>query len=156
MSRELRLSRAVVMLSLLAPGCRASHGGRATSGSIQISHAVIPAPVEGGEATAFCIIANTGDGPITLVAARSPEADSALLHDMAGGQMRHVAEVVIRAHQRLRLVPGGYHLMLEGLRRPLEVGDTVRLELTFDPGGTVPVGVPVLRYTEALDELPTH
>lgn len=156
MNSSVRLSRAAVMLSLLAPGCRASHGGRATSGSIEISHAVVPAPVEGGEASAFCIIANHGDGPVTLVAARSPDADSALLHDMTGGQMRHVADVVIPARQRLRLVPGGYHLMLEGLRRPLEVGDTVRLELTFDPGGTVPVRIPVLRYTEALDELPAH
>ena len=104
----------------------------------------------------FCVVANHGDGTVTLVGARSPEADSALLHDVTGGQMRRVADVAIPAHERLRLVPGGYHLMLEGLRRPLDVGDTVTLELTFDPGGSVPVRVPVLRYTEAIDELPAH
>lgn len=110
----------------------------------------------GAAASAFCVITNNGDGPVRLATARSPDADSTLLHDMTGGQMLRVSDAVIPAHGRLGLVPGGYHLMLEGLRRPLAVGDTIVLDLTFDPGGSVSLRVPVLRYTDAISELPSR
>jgi copper(I)-binding protein len=141
-------------LILALGGCRADRGGHAASGSIAITHAVVPAPSGVGDASAFFVIANHGDTSVTLTATRSPVADSTLLHDMAGGQMRRVPNAVIPAHGHLLLAPGGYHLMLAGLRRPLIVGDTVTLELTLDPGGPVTIRVPVLRYTDAVSELP--
>jgi periplasmic copper chaperone A len=136
--------------------CRPDRGGRAESGTIAITHAVVPAPFGGSEVSAFFVVTNRGDSTITLAAAHSPAADSTLLHDMTGGQMRRVPDVGIPAHGHLLLAPGGYHLMLKGLRHPLAVGDTVTLKLSFDPGGSVTVRVPVLRYTDAVSELPNH
>jgi copper(I)-binding protein len=136
--------------------CGADRGGHAESGTVAITHAVVPAPFGNSEASAFFVVTNRGDSPITLAAAHSPAADSTLLHDMTGGQMRRVPDAVIPAHGHLLFAPGGYHLMLEGLRHPLAVGDTITLELSFDPGGPVTVRVPVLRYTDAVSELPNH
>lgn len=146
----------IAMVPAILSGCRADRGGHVESGSIRISHAVIPAPFGGAEVSAFFVVTNRGDSAITLVATRSPAADSTLLHEVAGGQMRRVLNVGIPAHGRLLLAPGGYHLMLQGLRHPLALGDTVTLELTFDPGGSVTVRIPVLRYTDAVSELPAH
>ncbi len=51
--------------------------------------------------------------------------------------MRPVDGIPIRAGQTVVLAPGGFHLMLEGLRRPLKVGDRVPVALTFAKSGIV-------------------
>lgn len=137
----------------VAGGCRTSRGGRAVAGGLRITHAVVTASTD-GEATAFLLLENRGDTACALVGARADAADSVVMHDVVGGQMQHVAQIDLPAGGRVLLAPGHDHLMLEGLRRPLVVGDTVALELLFNPGGAVTVRVPVLRYTEAVSALP--
>ena len=68
--------------------------------------------------------------------------------------MQPVTQIAVPAGGRVLLAPGHDHLMLEGLRHALAVGDTVALALLFNPGGAVTVRAPVLRYTEAVSELP--
>jgi copper(I)-binding protein len=43
------------------------------------------------------------------------------------------------------LKPGGLHVMLIGLKQPLEPGDMVDLALTFEDGSRIPVQAPVRR-----------
>ena len=39
--------------------------------------------------------------------------------------------------------PGGYHIMLMGLVKPLKKGDEIEITLTFEKAGAVTVKVPV-------------
>jgi copper(I)-binding protein len=137
-------------------GCRAPRGGTATSGSVTVTHAVISAPPADAEATAFLVIENHGSAAVTLLGASSPDADSIQMHRVIGGQMEPALEVPVAAGSDVRFVPGGYHLMLAGLRRPLAIGDTLSLELHFAPGGAVTVRAPVLNYTDAVSDLPSR
>ncbi len=58
-------------------------------------------------------------------------------NDMKG--MRHVEFVVIPAHSKLSFQPGGYHIMLVGLRKDLKQNDTGEVTLYFKLNGKVQV-----------------
>ena len=109
--------------------------------------------MSGAHASAFLILDNQASAPVVLVAASSPEAASVQLHDVAGGRMQPVGRVEVPARGRLALVPGHYHLMLQGLVHPLAVGDSVTLTLRFMSGPPLSVRAPVLRYGDAMDAL---
>jgi copper(I)-binding protein len=139
-----------------AAGCHAARGGSATSGSVAITHAVISGAPAEADASAFLVIANRGSTAVTLVGASSPDVDSVEMHRVIGGQMEPAPRITIPPGSDVRFVPGGYHLMLAGPRRPLQIGDTVSLELHFQPGGAVTVRAPVLNYTDAVSDLPAR
>jgi copper(I)-binding protein len=58
--------------------------------------------------------------------------------------MSPVDSIDLKAGTPLELKPGGYHIMLMGLAKPLKVGDTITLTLTLAKGGDIKVDVPVL------------
>jgi copper(I)-binding protein len=76
--------------------------------------------------------------PARLVAVRTPVAASASLHQMQmQGQtmsMHEVDGVNLPAGQEVRLGPGGYHVMLFGLKQQLKEGDSVPLTLVVENG----------------------
>jgi copper(I)-binding protein len=152
----MRPSAAVPLVMALAVGCRPTRGGRAAAGTLEVTHAVVPAPASTEETPVFMVIANAGATSVAMVGAGSPQADSIRMHRDIGGQMQGVQQIDVPAGGRTLLVPGGFHLMLAGLRRPLAVGDTVTLELSFEPGGALTVRAPVLTYTDAVSELPVR
>lgn len=98
---------------------------------------------------AFMVIENHGAADDRLVAAASDVAEQVELHthkEDANGvmQMIKVEEgFVIPAHGSHALARGGDHVMLMGLTRPLNDGDTVALTLTFEKAGEVQVDIPV-------------
>ena len=96
---------------------------------------------------------NHGSAPDTLLAVDSPDADSVVLHTMVGGQMETVAFVPVPTLGQVAFAPGGYHLMINGVHRPLAVGDTLSLVFRFARAGSVPVRAPVLTYSEAVSEV---
>ena len=49
----------------------------------------------------------------------------------------------VPANGELVLKSGGYHVMLLDLTKPLNAGDEVHLELTFEHAGVIPVTAPV-------------
>lgn len=148
---------AILLLATLALACRPDRGGSAESGTMSITHAVVPAPASPSEATAFLTIDNTGLEADTLVDASSPEAERVVLHQMTGGRMQAVSVLVIPPGGPVRLAPGSFHAMLTGLTRPLVAGDAVTLQLHFARAGQIAVRAPVLRFTEAVEEgSPTH
>jgi periplasmic copper chaperone A len=152
-SRALALV-SVVSLAVGAPACHPARGGSAQAGALAVSHAVVVAPTSPAEATAFLVIENRGSASVALVGAASPDADMVMLHTMAVGRMDPVTRLDIAPEGRLLCAPGRCHLMLMGLRRALAAGDTVSLELRFEGAASVTVRAPVLRYTEAVGELP--
>jgi copper(I)-binding protein len=87
----------------------------------------------------------------TLAGIESDVSQSAEVHTMRHQngvmQMRKLNKLDIPAGQRVELVPGGAHLMLLGLKKPLKAGETLQLNMTFvDSAGAqtvVPVSVPI-------------
>ena len=82
-----------------------------------------------------------------LVSASSPVAKKGELHtmEMAGMvmKMRPLAGLDIPAGQPVALKPGGEHIMLLGLTRPLREGQSFPLTLNFEKAGTRTVTVAV-------------
>ena len=64
---------------------------------------------------------------------------------MAGGStggtmtMQEVDQIMIPADSTVKLEPGGYHIMLIDLVKPLETGSTVKVTLEFESGKTMTV-----------------
>ena len=144
----------VCALAALALSCAgAARGGHAESGDIVISHAVISLPPPSTAAPGFFVLENRGSTLDTLLAIDSPDADSVAMHTVVGGQMEPVAMVAVPTYGKVRFAPGGYHLMIGGLRKPLVVGDTITLALHFAHAGRVLVGAVTLTYSEAVSEL---
>jgi hypothetical protein len=58
--------------------------------------------------------------------------------------MKPVASVELKAGVATEFKPGGYHIMLFGLVKPLTKGETIKVTLTLTKAGTITVDVPVL------------
>jgi copper(I)-binding protein len=57
--------------------------------------------------------------------------------------MQPVVRVAIPSHKKVALSPGGYHVMLVDLAKPLQTGDRFIVTLTFEKGGNVDVLIEV-------------
>jgi copper(I)-binding protein len=71
-----------------------------------------------------------------LVGAVSPQADMTEIHHTVheGGvvKMSPVGAIELPAGRTVRLAPGGYHIMLMGLRRQLKQGESMPLRLQIE------------------------
>jgi hypothetical protein len=97
---------------------------------------------ESGTTAAFGTLVNPGDADVRVVAASTPAAAAAELHEVAmtDGQMvmREKPDgFVIPAGGELVLEPGAEHVMLIDLVAPLAPGDEVDIVLTLDDSTTV-------------------
>ncbi len=104
---------------------------------VAVKDAWIRGTVSGQNATgAFMEL--TGKSNARLVDAASPVARTVEVHNMKmeNGVMKMfpVEAVDLPAGKPVKLAPGGYHVMLMGLRKPLNAGDKVPLKLTFELG----------------------
>lgn len=87
---------------------------------------------------AYVTIINRGMKADRLVGASSAAAAKVELHthETDGGvmRMRRIPFVAVPARGAARLKPGGDHIMLMGLKTPLEAGEHIVLTLTFESG----------------------
>ena len=71
-----------------------------------------------------------------VVEARSPVAGTVEIHEMKMDngvmRMRAMPALTLPANQAVDLAPGGYHVMLMGLKQPLKAGDTVPITLVVE------------------------
>ena len=71
----------------------------------------------------------------TLVSVETAVAGSVEIHSMTMDngvmKMRMLDELVLKAGKSERLVPGGFHLMLFDLKKPLKTGENVTFKLSF-------------------------
>ena len=91
-------------------------------------------------AAAYVMIANRGDGEDRLLGVAAPLATAATLHSSSseGGiaRMRPVeGGIEIRPRATVELKPGGTHVMLTGLKRPLRAGQAIDATLRFENSG---------------------
>ena len=98
----------------------------------------VPAP---GQKVAGAYMELKSEGDSALVGVASAVAGRAELHTMkldAGVmKMRAVERIDLPAKQAVKLAPGGMHIMLMDLKRPLKEGDTVPLTLSIRSGGAM-------------------
>lgn len=84
-----------------------------------------------------------------LLKLRTPVATGASVHrteivdDIA--RMREVSVLHVAPGEKLEFAPGGLHVMLMGLKRPLKEGQVFELELLFEVAGPRKVRVTVRR-----------
>ncbi|MEX2449846.1 MAG: copper chaperone PCu(A)C [Rhodospirillales bacterium] len=106
----------------------------------------------------YMSVANRGATADRLIAAASPIAGKADLHThIKEGdimRMRRIDGLAVPPGATAVLEPGGYHIMLMGLKKPLTRGDRFPLTVTFEKAGTVTVEVTVGKTGATTPESP--
>jgi copper(I)-binding protein len=102
---------------------------------VTVTEAWVRGTVPAQKATgAFMKVKSTSDAKI--VAASSPAAKLVEVHEMSMKdnvmQMRAIDALALPAGKTVELKPGGYHVMLLDLVKPLAKGDTVPIILTVE------------------------
>lgn len=124
----------------LAPGASAS------SVMIMKAYARASAVPTAQTGAAYVSLMNHGADD-KLLSVSTPAAKSAELHksEEVDGVMKMapVGALDLPMHGTLEMKPGGYHIMLMGLAKPLAKGEEIELTLTFEKAGEVKVKVPV-------------
>ena len=130
--RQILLTLCVLFAFSLA--ATATEGDR----SVKVANAWVRAPAPGQKAVA-AYVELTSAHNAALVAAGSPVASGVEMHSSSveGGvmRMRAVPRIELPAGQTVKLAPGGLHLMLVDLKKPLRAGDVVPLTLSVQPTG---------------------
>ncbi|WP_405615495.1 MULTISPECIES: copper chaperone PCu(A)C [unclassified Streptomyces] len=127
---------AAALLAALA-GCAATDEPQ-----LKVSGAFIPRPV-GDMASGFFTVTNSGDTADKLTSVTSDISDDITIHETKDQKMRQVDSFDIPAEGELTLDRGGNHLMFMGLKKELEEGQRVTVELRFDKTGPMKVDLPV-------------
>jgi copper(I)-binding protein len=115
--------------------------------TLEISKAWVRAtPPKAHSAAVYLTVTDQG-GPDRLIGASTPVAQSATLHESrtVNGvmQMRPVAGLPVTKDAPIALSPGGFHLMLMGLKDGLKLGQTFPVTLRFEKAGPVTTTVTV-------------
>jgi periplasmic copper chaperone A len=118
----------------------------AQSGDIQITNAWARATPGGAQAAAAYVTIESPAGD-RLTGVSTPAAQKADIHSMTNDngvmKMRPVDGLDLPAGQAVTLKPGGYHIMMTGLAKPLEEGQSFPLTLNFAKAGARQVTVTV-------------
>jgi hypothetical protein len=100
-----------------------------------------------GNGALYVTINNREGEADALLSAATDLANSAELHETVerDGKMvvRRLPKFDVPAGGKLEIKPGGYHIMLLGLKQDLKPGDTVNVRLTFEKTGQMAVEAPV-------------
>ena len=100
---------------------------------------------------AFMTLKNTNDSPIDLLKASSDIAEHVELHEHIhdGGmmKMRQVDKISIAANSETTLKPGGYHIMLIGLKKAIKPSDIIDIKLSFSDGSETAIKAEVKKIT---------
>lgn len=128
------------LLSLSAPFVNAQ--------SVQIKDAFARATHPGQSVGGgYLTIENPNTSADKLMSVTYVKASSVQIHEMKmeGDKMimRDIGSLVIPAKSKVELKPGGYHLMLMGLKEPLNDGEVLAITLQFEKAGKVDVSMPV-------------
>jgi copper(I)-binding protein len=135
------ISALAAAVAIAAPAAAAS--------PIVVSDAWARATPNGAQtAAAYLTITNKGSTADRLLGGETPAARALQVHEMSmTNGIMHMGEVkggaAIAPGASLKLQPGGWHLMLIGLKAPLAAGGQVPVTLRFEKAGTVKLVLPV-------------
>ncbi len=107
----------------------------AAAAQVQVKDAWARPALQGQTATGAFMSLMSSDGA-RLVGASSPVAGVVEIHEMVmeGSvmKMRAISGLDLPPGRSVELKPGGYHVMLMDLKRPLKAGDRVTVELRIE------------------------
>ncbi len=107
----------------------------ASHGQVQVKDAWVRPALQGQTATGAFMSLTSGEGA-RLIGVASPVAGVVEIHEMVmeGNvmRMRPITALELPAGRSVELKPGGYHVMLMDLKRPLKAGERVPLELRIE------------------------
>jgi len=130
-------------LLLLAPVLLTLPAHAQQQGDIAVTMPWTRAAGQNGTGAGFLAIANRGSAADRLVGASSTIARVVEIHThLREGdilRMRPVAAIDLPPGGTVTLQPGGFHLMLIGLKEPLIQGQSVPLTLRFERAGELQV-----------------
>jgi copper(I)-binding protein len=137
--------------TLLTALCLSSSIAYAADVSVEQPYARATAPGQANSA-AFMRLVNNG-AATALVAADSSAAEVVELHthinDNGVMRMRKIELIELPAGKTTVLQPGGLHVMLIGLKQPLQEGGQIDLNLEYADGSQQQIDVPVKRVAPA-------
>ncbi|SMX83063.1 copper chaperone PCu(A)C [Brevibacterium sp. FME17] len=122
--------------------------------SLSLDDAWVKAADDGMTAV-FGELKNNSDKDINLVAAKYDDADQVQLHetleDNSGGMSMQEKKggFTIPAGKSLSLKPGGDHIMVMGLAKPIKPGEEISLDLVTADKQTIPVTAIAKDYSGA-------
>ena len=120
----------VLLLSaaLLLSACGAKEG-------IEVSDVWARTSTQGMNSAVYFVIQNHNAEVDELIGAASSVADAVEIHEskMEGDvmMMNRVESVVLEPSTKVEFKPGGYHVMLIGLKQDLKAGDEIEFTLQF-------------------------
>jgi periplasmic copper chaperone A len=124
----------------------AAHAYDYKVGALEIDHPWSRAVPKGATVAAgYLTITNTGTEPDRLISGSTPVAGKFEIHEMSVDnkgvmRMRPVpAGVVIKPGETVELKPQSSHIMMTGLKQPVEKGKPFKGSLVFEKAGTVEV-----------------
>ena len=145
----------LLMGLLVACGSRTPPGPKIRVENVWSRPAMVMGGVESGQShssagemgstgVVYLTLINEGREADRLIRVRSDVAEAVELHQtkIEGGVMKMqpvVGGVEVPAGERMAFKPGGYHIMLIGLKRDLKVGDRFAVTLEFEKSGVVTV-----------------
>lgn len=95
----------------------------------------------------YLTIRNSTGRVATVIGASSPAASSVEIHDVSVtngvARMRKLETLAIPTGSEVRFAPGGYHMMINGLRSRLVAGQTFPVTLHFASGQSVNIAMRV-------------
>lgn len=95
----------------------------------------------------YLTIENPTDTARSVVSVSTDDAAGAELHQMQMNgkmmMMTPIPSLEVPAKGSVQLKPGGYHIMLTGVKKPLKPGDEMKIALKLDNGKSIPVTVKV-------------
>ena len=152
----MRFFRVLAVAALIASGCQFVVSAQAAppgalvlvqSDSVMAHEAWARASAGNATTGAAYVTLMGGGAPDQLVGVSTPVAATAEVHesfaDAGVMKMRAAPSVTIPPGKTVTFAPGGYHVMLMGLKKPLVVGENFPLTLTFAHAAPVTVEVTV-------------
>jgi len=110
---------------------------------------------------AFLTLKNMSAENVALVSAESSVASTVELHSHAHGEdgvmrMRRIPQISMFGKEMVELKPGGFHIMLIGLKQNLKVGEQIDLKLNFSDDSSQELSIPVKQVMAAMGKKHSH
>ncbi len=137
--KRLAIFGVVLMLAVVLAACGGASG--TTGSSITVSDAWVRTPPLADQPSAAYLVIQNNGATDKLLSVTSDVAQMIELHQSteSGGMMSMspVPNIPIPANGKVELKPGGFHMMLMNLTRPLKTGDRVQFTLNFETAGKI-------------------
>lgn len=95
---------------------------------------------KGGITAAYLNYTNEQNVADTLISISSPVSPNIMIHESYSSDqgmkgMKEINEVILQSGEQLDLEPGGMHVMITDLTKPIQLGDTVMLVFNWKVAG---------------------